>query len=409
MAKLYGGGGAALGASPIQRDYMLDPRRQLMLELMKSGTSTDPVQSPLEGLSRALTAGLGGYFGGQAREEMQGREQRLGSDMARVLAGGQVKPWVDPDTGQTSTAPAGGYAGMMAAGAGLENPDIAPFMQQVAMGKIGAEETARGEERKFARDVALTQMKDKVSMQRKLEELLAADTLARRREADKPYLEMGLTPPGTAGGMTTGGDAGEPKPQKTLVEAQAEKVGAEEKARAEAKAGVKRTEMMPKAQAALSALERQAATIAGTDKTEGAVDRALKLISPWSTGWGSFLEKMPESDAGALENELRTIRSNIGFDKLQEMRQNSPTGGALGAVSDKEMALLQAVQGALDTKQSAQLKQNLTNIKNLYPQVIAEQRSAFDADYGQRESSPQSKKITEYDYVPGRGLVPRGQ
>lgn len=157
QASFYGGGMGALGASPIQRDYMLDPRRQLMIELMKSGTSTAPVQSPLEGMSRALTAGLGGYFGGAARQEMQDREARLGQDMATVLAGGQKKPWVNPGAipdfaeaplppnalpaspvGQPSTAPAGGIPGMLAAGQNVQNPDLMPFMQQLALAEIGA-------------------------------------------------------------------------------------------------------------------------------------------------------------------------------------------------------------------------------------------------------------------------------
>lgn len=107
IAKLYGGGGMALGGTPIQRDYMLDPRRALMLELMKTGTSTAPVQSPMEGLARALTAGLGGYFGHQARQEMQGREESRRKTMAEALgalrgptveAQGPVQPGMEAPT-----------------------------------------------------------------------------------------------------------------------------------------------------------------------------------------------------------------------------------------------------------------------------------------------------------------------
>ena len=85
---------------------------------------------------------------------------------------------------------------------------------------------------------------------------------------------------------------------------------------------------------------------------------------------------------GKLKNELETIKANVGFDKLQRMRDNSPTGGALGQVSELENRLLQAVNGALDPAQSDQLRENLKSIKELYAQVIAEKRKAFALDFG---------------------------
>lgn len=43
--------------------------------LMQQGMSTTPVQSPLEGLARALQGGLGGLFEGMAEREQKGKEQ----------------------------------------------------------------------------------------------------------------------------------------------------------------------------------------------------------------------------------------------------------------------------------------------------------------------------------------------
>ena len=48
-------------------------------------------------------------------------------------------------------------------------------------------------------------------------------------------------------------------------------------------------------------------------------------------GW-AYLAGMPNTDAKALSNKLRTIQANISFDKLQAMREASPTGGALSQV-----------------------------------------------------------------------------
>lgn len=128
----------------------------------------------------------------------------------------------------------------------------------------------------------------------------------------------------------------------------------------------------------LKGFESQAKIVTDT------IDKALNLAndSSFSTGWSNYLGVFPNTDARELNNYLDTIRANVGFDKLQQMRDNSPTGGALGQVSEMENKLLQAVNGALDPKQGDQLIQNLTIIKELYPKVLEERRSAFNRDYG---------------------------
>lgn len=157
----------------------------------------------------------------------------------------------------------------------------------------------------------------------------------------------------------------------------------------EAKNEVERKAGAAKAQNALKSFEMQANLVNNN------IDKALSKISGWSTGYGSYLSGLPNSDARELKNILDTIKGNIGFDKLQQMRENSPTGGALGQVSDFENRLLQAVNGALDPGQANQLKENLMTIKSLYPQVLADRQNAFNQDYGkftpnnQRISSPQ--------------------
>jgi hypothetical protein len=53
----------------------------------------------------------------------------------------------------------------------------------------------------------------------------------------------------------------------------------------------------------------------------------------------------PASSVNAL---LEPIFSNTAFNRIQKMRQESPTGGALGAVSDKELSLLKSSEAAID-------------------------------------------------------------
>jgi hypothetical protein len=135
---------------------------------------------------------------------------------------------------------------------------------------------------------------------------------------------------------------------------------------------------LPRAQSALNSLKQQSGIVVKT------IDSALELAkNEYATGFtGAVLAKFPDTDARALANDLKTIQANIGFDKLDAIRSNAITGGALGNVSDYETKLLQAVNGALDPLQRAQLVKNLTAIKELYPQVLAERERAFQLDYG---------------------------
>ena len=66
------------GASPYQR--------AIARQMMATGASTAPVQSPLEGLARALTGLGGGYLAGRASEADEARQAALGGRLA-TLAG----------------------------------------------------------------------------------------------------------------------------------------------------------------------------------------------------------------------------------------------------------------------------------------------------------------------------------
>lgn len=138
-----------------------------------------------------------------------------------------------------------------------------------------------------------------------------------------------------------------------------------------------RTKDYTKVESSLVGFKQQAKIV------DDAINEANALINKgYATGWGSFLSAAPNSDAGALKNALLTIKTNIGLDKLQNMRDTSPTGGALGNVSDTENKFLQAVNGALDPAQEGQLVNNLKAIKELYPMLVIEKERAFQQDYG---------------------------
>lgn len=123
------------------------------------------------------------------------------------------------------------------------------------------------------------------------------------------------------------------------------------------------------------------------------VDLAIKQASAGGAGVGSVLGNLPGTQANDLRNTLNTLKANVGFDRLQQMRNNSPTGGALGNVSDTEGKLLQSVQGALEPNQSKeQLTRNLEHVKTYYNQLVIDQQNAFAETFGASDGGGSSQK-----------------
>jgi hypothetical protein len=86
---------------------------------------------------------------------------------------------------------------------------------------------------------------------------------------------------------------------------------------------------------------------------------------------GKILSNIAGSDAYDFNARIETIKANIGFDKLQAMRDASPTGGALGQVSEMELRQLNASMGNLDIGQSPeQLRENLIAVREQYIRTI---------------------------------------
>ena len=86
---------------------------------------------------------------------------------------------------------------------------------------------------------------------------------------------------------------------------------------------------------------------------------------------GSVLSSIPGTNAYDVSALAQTVRANIGFDRLQQMREASPTGGALGQVSNQEISTLQAVLGNLDQSQSQQqFEYNLRRLGEIYTDIM---------------------------------------
>jgi hypothetical protein len=125
---------------------------------------------------------------------------------------------------------------------------------------------------------------------------------------------------------------------------------------------------------------------AQSDLVRGDVKKAIGLVKPETTGALASTKDLPffggSTESGRLANALATIKANVGFDNLQTMRDNSPTGGALGAVTEKEIAFLQAMQGSLEQSQTpADLKANLQRLDQFFAGREQRRREAFAQDY----------------------------
>lgn len=100
-------------------------------------------------------------------------------------------------------------------------------------------------------------------------------------------------------------------------------------------------------------------------RTIADVDALMGQVGYDTTGVGSILARLPATSARNFQAQLDTLKANIAFSELTAMREASKTGGALGAISDKEIGLLSSALGALDAGQSpAAFRQQLQKVKD---------------------------------------------
>ena len=108
--------------------------------------------------------------------------------------------------------------------------------------------------------------------------------------------------------------------------------------------------------------------VGSIDETMNVIKEAKKNVG-WRTSGipGKTMGAIPGRYAYDQAERLKTIRANIGFDRLQAMRDASPTGGALGQVAIQELVALQASIASLDIGQTEdQQKENLDAVEEHY-------------------------------------------
>jgi hypothetical protein len=133
---------------------------------------------------------------------------------------------------------------------------------------------------------------------------------------------------------------------------------------------------------------------------EVAADRALKLLDEgvMTTGTGGYLASwVPGSAHNQLKAALDPISSLTGYGYLQEMRRNSPTGGAVGNVTENETKWLMGIQGSLDPVNNTTdaLRENIKTILR-GKQIVLEMRKLAPAvDAGDPKAWDKYAKLTQ--------------
>ena len=117
-----------------------------------------------------------------------------------------------------------------------------------------------------------------------------------------------------------------------------------------------------------------------TGVVDQAVDNAMEFLESNTTAGaiGGTLNWVPGTDMYALGITLDTLKANLGFDRLQRMREASPTGGALGQVSERELDLLVRAAGAIEQGLPPDiLRERLEYLREDYKKIRDQAISSF--------------------------------
>lgn len=154
----------------------------------------------------------------------------------------------------------------------------------------------------------------------------------------------------------------------------------------EAKAGVEKQTKQPKARLALQQAQSR------VERVDALVDSILPRVGTTTSGWlGDKLASIEGTPAADLRKDLGTLQAIAGFDELNAMRAASPTGGALGNVTERELAFLQSVVRNIENSQSEpQLRRNLEAFREELRGSWQRIQRAYDQDFGGQEAAPAS-------------------
>jgi hypothetical protein len=116
------------------------------------------------------------------------------------------------------------------------------------------------------------------------------------------------------------------------------------------------------------------------------------------------LSKIPggRTDANKALQLSESARSNIGIDSLNTMRENSPTGGALGQVPFAQQQRLESLYGQLNPVEMSpeEYKFNANRVINLYSDIIYGNAADRERLVAEGKLSAQQNREIEKRYKP---------
>jgi hypothetical protein len=243
------------------------------------------------------------------------------------------------------------------------NPMTSPVNRKIALDEI--ERLRKGSD-----PAAALELQIKQEQLRKLREGLQGEGATPLTDAERQQYNI---PKGQAAYKTRGGDI-KFGPAGTTVKSEGA-IPPGHRAIRDADGNIMSVEPIPGSKEAKAAVnkDRQQKTYANiVIGSIDDIDRKLATAKIPPTGFfGGVSSKIPGTASHDIANLVDTIKANVSFERLNEMKAASPTGGALGAVSDQENRLLQRSLASLEQSQSPeQFRKNLDTVKNLYLDIV---------------------------------------
>ncbi len=137
---------------------------------------------------------------------------------------------------------------------------------------------------------------------------------------------------------------------------------------------------------ATEGLKRQADLVVGTINEVKELAEKETDADPIFGITGAAVSFLPANELvqnrANMDALVTQLEARIGFDELAKMRAQSPTGGALGQVSEMELKQLNASIGSLSRSQSKeQFLYNLTKVQGEYAYILDKIKRTGDGTY----------------------------
>jgi hypothetical protein len=137
-------------------------------------------------------------------------------------------------------------------------------------------------------------------------------------------------------------------------------------------------------------------------------------ISNWTTGsGGKIMRNVPllPTEAKYFQDKLDSLKNRLGLNELQEMRNASKSGGALGQISDRENEILQNSVAALNSSLSPQQLQEQIGIIKKHLEVWKQAKEAAGVTHvlPPKTEIPFVGSAEEYAKVPPGGYYEDSQ